>query len=111
MSKVVIRKIVVNKEEFYWTLQGNTIDGAKENHIKIHRNKVTKSILYIDPYDWSFELRPKTIKAGILFALTKGWDPDKAHTGFIISMKKDVFYVLPEGIHFGYQIEKNGSIQ
>ncbi|MEM6770608.1 MAG: hypothetical protein AAF597_08505 [Bacteroidota bacterium] len=105
MSKSTARKIMVNNAEFIWTQKNNTINGAKEVHIKVYSAKVTKSVLYIDPYDWYFEVRPKTISEAILYALKQGWNPEIKHTGMIISMKEGEFYVLPEGVKFRYELK------
>jgi len=105
MSKVVKRNIVVEGIDYCWTLNGNRIDGRKVSHIKVHLTNLTRSILYIDPYDWSFEIRPKIIRKGILFAISQGWSPEQKNTEMIIAMKNDEFYVLPSGEKFGFESE------
>lgn len=106
MSRAIKRKIVINGVNFYWVLNGNRIDSKELCHIKIHSDKATKSMLYVDAYDWSFEICPKTIREGILFALSQGWLPAKKETGMIISMRNENFYVLPEGKKFGYELDE-----
>lgn len=107
MSRSISRRIVVAGKEYYWSLNGNSIDQAKEQHIRVHIKKETKSILYIDPYQWHFEVTPKTIEQGITFATLEGWNPNRAKKTMYISMNNGEFYVLPEGIKFGYQDENN----
>lgn len=103
MSKSIKRKIDVQKKDYFWVLDGNTIDGGYDTHIRIHSSKSTKSILYLDPYNWHFEIRPKTIRTAILFALGIGWNPEEKGNIMYLSMTKEgEFYRLPEGIKFGY---------
>lgn len=107
MSKKAKRKITVLNQEYLWVLDGNTIDGFRAQHIKVHATRATKSILYIDPYNWHFEVRPQTIEKAIKFALDKGWTPEERGVPFFLSMDKDgEFYQLPDGIRFGYEGNK-----
>lgn len=103
MSRAIKREITVLNKENCWVLEGNSIDSAKDHHIRIHSNKSTKSILYLDPYNWHFEIRPKTIEAAIIFAIDEGWNPEKKGNTMYLSMKNEgELYLLPEGIKFGY---------
>ena len=108
MSKPKKRKITISAEDFFWVLDGNSIAGQKETHIRIHSSKLTRSLLYLDPHDWNFEVRPKTIEQAIRFALSQGCRPDEKGKTMYLSMKGDHFYVLPDGAKFGYQ-EKEES--
>lgn len=104
MARAIQRKIKVLNSEYLWVLEGNSIDAAKERHIRIHSSKLSKSILYIDPYNWNFEIRPKMIELAILFALQQGWNPEKSGYDLFISMKEGgEFYRLPEGQRFGFE--------
>jgi hypothetical protein len=110
MSRAIKRKITVLDREYFWVLDGNSIDSNKEHHIRIHSNKLTKSILYLDPYNWHLEIRPKTIETAILFAIDLGWSPEKKGTTMYLSMKNEgEIYLLPEGIKFGY-LDKSGIV-
>lgn len=102
MSRIVKRKIIVEEKCYYWTLNGNSIDD-KEKHIKIHTNKSTKSILYLDPYNWNFEIRPNTIRKAILFAIKNGWKPEENTDKMYISFNEKGFYILPKGMAFGHE--------
>lgn len=104
MSKTNKRKIVVEENEYFWTLENNSICET-DRHIKIHKKGITKSILYIDPYDWYFEIRPKMIRKAIIYALTNGWSPEMKDCQIYIAMQKNEFYVLPKGIEFSYQLK------
>lgn len=104
MSKRAKRKITVFNKEYLWVLDGNTIDSHPPQHIKVHAMGATKSILYLDPYNWHFEVRPQTIERAIKFAIANGWSPEEAGTSLMLSMNREGgFYVLPEGIQFGYE--------
>ena len=97
------REIKVLEEEYLWVLDGNTTHGYNEGHIRIHAQKLTKRILYLDPYNWHFEVRPQTIRKAILFAINNGWNPKEKGAPLYLAMKGDGdFYVLPEGVKFGY---------
>ncbi|BDD10835.1 hypothetical protein FUAX_32670 [Fulvitalea axinellae] len=110
MSRAIKRKIIVNQEVYFWVLDGNTIDGLNENRIKVHSNKLTKSILYIDPYKWHFEIRPKTIEQAILFAIKNGWNPEgKGKTTYLSMTDEGDFFVVPEGVKFGFLNKENNA--
>lgn len=103
MARAIKRKIMVLNKEYLWVLDSNSIDVPKERHIRIHSAKLTKNILYVDPYNWHFEIRPKTIEQVILFALELGWNPQESGKTWYISIKEDgEFYSLPEGQRFGF---------
>lgn len=100
MSKNPKRKIVVNGIEYLWTMRGNC-PYNEEACIRVHQGRNTKSILYIDPHPWAFEIRPKSIASAILFALDNGWEPHAANAERAVSMdKSEVFYLLKEGEKF-----------
>lgn len=103
MGKTKKRILVIGDVEYFWTLKDNFISGSK-THIKVYKTEETKSILFIDPYDWHFVLRPKAIRKAILFGLSNGWIPGTKKQELYIAMKDDEFYVLPEGITFFDQI-------
>jgi len=103
MSRAFKRKIKVLNEDYLWVLNGNSIDSTRDHHIRIHKKKSTKSSLYLDPYNWHFEIRPKTIEQAILFALANGWHPEQTDKVMYLSMKNEgQLYQLPEGIKFSY---------
>tara|TARA_B100000674_G_scaffold6879_1_gene5382 strand:- start:2043 stop:2372 length:330 start_codon:yes stop_codon:yes gene_type:complete len=104
MAKPVKRRIIVKGQVFYWVLNGNSIDTSpnQERHIKVHLKDLTKSILYIDPYPWEFQIRPKNIELAIKFAQSQGWDPKKPNCSKYISQKENKFFVLPAGQKFGH---------
>ncbi|MEO0473626.1 MAG: hypothetical protein AAF206_28705 [Bacteroidota bacterium] len=95
MSKTTKRNISVDGRTYTWTLKGNRIDGD-EQMIRVHEGRNTKSILYIDPYPWDFEIRPQAIVGAIRFALKQGWKPQEANHGLAISMEEGAFCVIPK---------------
>ena len=105
MSKSIKREIIVLGKKYYWTLKGNTVHGYKETHIKIHADALTKSILYLDPYKWHFQIRPKTIEQSILFAKNNGWIPEEKGTTTYLSMNDDgtlIYATGASGTKYGY---------
>ena len=95
MSKLV-RDIKVDGKVYQWILDENSVYGEKE-YIRIHVGKSTKSILYLDPYNWHLEIRPKTIREAILFAINHDWNPEVSTRDLFISYNGDGFFVLPNG--------------
>lgn len=107
MSRKAKRKITVLNKEYLWVLDGNRIDGVRPQHIKIHLTGTEKSILYLDPYNWHFEVRPRTIEKAITFALENGWIPEEKGKTLVVSMNREgEFYILPHGINFWYEESK-----
>ncbi|MFM2478780.1 hypothetical protein [Celerinatantimonas sp. MCCC 1A17872] len=104
MSRAVKRKIVIDNIEYCWVLDANSIDGFHPTHIRVHRIGTTSGILYIDPYNWHFEVTPKFIAQAISFALDSGWDPVKEKKKMYVSYLDESYKVLPQGIKFGYQL-------
>lgn len=102
MGRVSKRNIVVYDISYIWTLKGNKID-TKECHIKVHKEGKSKSILYIDPYDWNLEIRPENIRKAIIFALKNGWEPDMNKKDIYVSFDDSGFILLPEGIKFKHK--------
>ena len=105
MSRSIKRKIIVDGFEYCWVLNGNTINGFNETHIRVHRIGVSSGVLYIDPYNWHFEIRPKFVEQAILFALSSGWDPIADKQEMYVSYLDEKYIVLPNGIKFGYQLK------
>ena len=97
MGRVNKRSITVNGISYIWTLKGNRID-TEEHHIKVHKEGVNNFILFIDPYDWNFEIRPEYIRKAIIFALNNDW-------GQNLNKKDSTFILLPEGIKFKHEIK------
>ncbi len=107
MSRAIKRKITVLNEDYFWILDGNSIYGHKEHHIRIYSKKLTKSILYLDPYNWYFEIKPKTIGKAIMFAIDNGWNPEEKGKEMYLWVKNEgELYQLPERIKFAY-LDKN----
>lgn len=104
MGRVIKRNITVNGISYIWTLKGNRID-VKDSHIKVHKKGSGKSILYIDPYDWNFEVSPKYVEKAIRFALKNNWEPDKSQKDTYVFMEDSNFILLPEGIEFKHQMK------
>ena len=109
MSKSVKRRIVVDGIQYYWVLNGNTIDRSNDTYIRVHKEGMTGNILYIDPYNWHFEIRPKFIDSAIKYALSAGWEKSDSGDGMYISYINEQYRVLPNGVKFGYQLENDAS--
>lgn len=107
MSRSIKRDIEVDSVKYVWVLDGNTTDGFNETHIRVHRVGTTAGILYIDPYSWEFEVRPKFVANGILFAIKSGWDPIGSKKEMYISYIGGEYSVLPKGVKSGYQLGKH----
>ncbi|WP_444944361.1 hypothetical protein ACJJIQ_10090 [Microbulbifer sp. ANSA003] len=110
MSRSVKRGIVVDGTRYYWVLNANTIDSSSDTHIRVHKEGTTGNILYIDPYNWHFEIRPKFIASAIKFALDSGWEECSEGRVMYISYIDEQYQVLPNGTKFGYQLTKDTSV-
>ena len=97
------RTITVSDHDYLWVLTGNSIFG-KEQHIRVYRQGFQNSILYIDPYAWDFEVRPRQIREAVLFGLQHGWDPEEGGSGLYIGMRDGELIILPDGVQFAYQL-------
>ncbi len=97
------RTITVSDHDYLWVLTGNSTYG-KEQHIRVYRQGCQNSILYIDPYAWDFEVRPRQIREAILFALQQGWDPEEGGSSFYIGMRDGELIILPDGVQFAYKL-------
>ena len=109
MSKTVKRRISVDGAQYVWVLDGNSINRPNDTHIRVHKEGTTGNILYIDPYNWHFEIRPKFIAEAIRFALNAGWEDRTKATGIYVAYFDDEFQVLPKGVKFRYQINKDAD--
>jgi len=104
MSKSVKRSIIVNGDQYFWVIDGNEIYSV--THVRVHLEGSTGGILYIDPYNRDFEVRPKFIAQAIKYALGAGWDPVELKRKMYISYIDEKFCVLPTGIKYGYELNK-----
>lgn len=105
MSKSIKRSIIVDGNQYFWVLNGNRID-SKETHIRVYKEGTTGNILYIDPYNWHFEIRPKFIADAIKYALSIGWTKPDSKAGIYICYDDHQYQVLPKGLKFGYEQKK-----
>ena len=64
MNRSIKREITILVETYFWVIDGNRVDGSKEEHIRIHPQKLSKSLLYLDQYNWHFESNYLELKYG-----------------------------------------------
>ena len=95
---------MVDDETYFWHLNHNSIDTAVPSHITIQKSTGKGQILFLDPYPWSFEIRPKTIENGILWSLKNGWNPESTGPPFYVGYRKDRFILLPPGAKFTWDV-------
>ncbi len=61
-------------ETYNWHLHNN--DGwAPDRHVVVQHESGCGQVLLLDHYSWHMEIRPKTIREAILYALANGWAP------------------------------------
>ncbi len=70
-----LRKIEVDDRSYIWVLEGNEIFSS-ERWIIITLSGTNYSKLYIDPYNYDFEIRPANIALAIKAARKMGWKPE-----------------------------------
>ncbi|MDP8175389.1 hypothetical protein [Phocoenobacter skyensis] len=95
MSRVIKRKIKVLDNVYIWTLKRHSIY-IKNVYIKVFKENYPNSILYIDPYSWHFEIRPKTIMNAIIYGLDNGWQPEINNCSLFIGINENGFVKLKE---------------
>jgi hypothetical protein len=100
------RKIVVDGEPYEWCLRDNSIDKREEQHIAVYAAATNRQTLYLDPYVWEFEIRPRTVADAIRFALGIGWTPKSPGPPIYLGFRGEQFFRLPDGVRFGYQLQK-----
>lgn len=88
-----IRQLVVDGRAFRWVLPGNALDHAELVHLTVFAEERGQE-LWIDPYAWELEIRPKTIAAAIRFALKNGWTPGTAGAPFRLGHRDGDFFVV-----------------
>ena len=75
MGRSKWRKIHVEGIDYVWFLRKNEI-WTPNRQIRIRHAVVDRGQeLLLCPYAWELEIRPKSIREVILFALMKGWTP------------------------------------
>jgi hypothetical protein len=91
------RRIVVGEETYLWYLKRN--DAWKDSkHIAIRQEAApTGQLLLLDMYAWAFEIRPRTIRDAIEFALRNGWTPQEKAQPLYIGFDNLQFVRLPPG--------------
>ncbi len=70
------RKIIVDKNEYIWTLQGNDVYLATD-WIIVTLVGTSYSRLYINLFIHDFEITPKSIALAIKTAKKLGWKPNE----------------------------------
>ena len=106
MAGTSIRAISVDDEKYSWCIRGNDVE-SKASHITIfHPGKRAKQ-LYVDPYPWELEIRPKTVELAIRYALENGWLTDKIAHPMYLGYLDDEFIVLPKGVRHTYELKSD----
>ena len=106
MAHTQKRKIHVNGIEYEWCIRGNDIGVTSANHITIYKTTINGRPLYLDPYPWALEIRPKTISEAIEFALKNDWIPENKGKSFMLGYLNDTFVVLPEGVKSSHEYQE-----
>ena len=85
-----LRKIVVEQQEYIWSLEGNNLYVAKD-WITVTLVGTSYSRLYINPFIHDFEVTPKSISLAIKSAINLGWDPKNNSGDIKIELKNGKF--------------------
>ena len=96
------RKIVVDGEPYEWVLRDDSLHGS-DRHIAVYSASTKGQTLYLGPYAWEFEVRPRTVSDAIKFALTIGWTPKTGAPPIYLGFRDDQFFRLPEGVRFAHR--------
>ena len=104
MTQTQKRKIAVDGVEYEWCIRGGGIWTATD-HITIYKPKVGGTPIYLDPYPWALEIRPRTVAGVIRFARQGGWVPEDKGKPFRVGFVNNELVVLPEGIGSSHEYE------
>ncbi len=98
------RRLTVDGRAFEWLLPGNELfTGVK--HIRIRASGVRGQPLFLDPYPWSLEIRPRSIREAILLALAQGWAPEgREGRPLYLGYHRGHFLVLPGACRFTSEV-------
>ena len=105
--KKYTRKIVVEGITYLWHMSQNSLEG-RATHITIAQETAPNQFLHVDPFAAVFEgveIRPRTIRRIILWALKNGWQPTRKRPPIFVGYCSDGFFVLPDGIRFTSDIK------
>ena len=72
------RKIVVDDETFAWHYDACCVLCSKD--VMTAGKQGSPHFLFIDPYPWSMEIRPRSVAAAIRWARTAGWTAEHGPT-------------------------------
>jgi len=106
MTHTQKRKIHLDGIEYEWCIRGNDLFTASVKYITIYRPGTGGRPVYLDPYPWSLEIRPATVKKAIIFAKNNGWDPEIKGKPLFIGYVDGSFIVLPEGVTDSHEYVK-----
>ena len=84
------RKIVVEEQEYIWTLENNDLT-KPGRWITVTQTGTSWSRLYIDPYPWGLEIKPSSISKAIRRAKDLGWDPSNKTPDMRLTFKEGSF--------------------
>lgn len=90
------RKITIDGVEYLWHYSGHC--PSCSNDVFTIGLAGKPYVLYIDPFPWSFEIKPSSMAKAVRWAVYKGWTPEKGPTRAMSfdDDKKDYVW-LPDG--------------
>ena len=90
------RKIVVDGEAFLWHYDAHCL--ACSNDVITAGRAALPFVLFIDPFPWDFEFRPKNVAWAIRWARSQGWSPEAGPTrALAFNEQTRELQWLPEG--------------
>lgn len=72
------RKLVVDGEDFLWHYSGHC--PLCSDDVFTVGKPGAPHVLYIDPFPWNFEIRPRSIASAIRWAKNDGWSAEQGPT-------------------------------
>lgn len=97
IPKMWNRRIVVGDEAYIWYLKGDD-PWMDSKHIAIRQDQYPQGqLLLLDFYAYEFEIRPRTIREAIEFALGNGWTPGSKAVPLYVGFDNVQFVLLPPG--------------
>jgi len=90
------RKIVVDGEDFVWHYDAHCM--ACSDDVFTAGKPGAPYVLFLDPFPWGFEFRPRNVAEAIRWARAAGWSAEKGPTrALALNEATSSFEWLPDG--------------
>ncbi len=102
MTHTQKRKIVVDEIAYEWCIRG---DALYAEYATVYRPNVNGTAIHLDIIPWGVEMRPRTIKEVVRFALEHCWNSQHKGQPLKVGYVNECFVILPVGIKNSHEYE------